>query len=1150
MTRKINFFDGVTSGTTPTTGNVTADNLVNYADDASYEAAVQGAPFTGNIYYNTTTNRIRYYDGTTWTNVVAPDTTDTLTNKSIDADANTITNIDNADIKALAGIDASKIADGTVSNTEYQYINSLTSNAQDQIDTAQGTADANTADIADVRTTTGTADGDTNMGAYTGSVLTDNQSTKQNIQELSDAIENLVSGLTYQGTWNADTNTPTLVSSTGTAGHYYIVSTAGSTNLDGISDWGVGDWVVFSDSGVWQKLDNSDLVTSVAGKTGAVTLDAADITDFDTEVSNNTSVTANTAKVSADGSINTHSDVDTTTTAPTTDQALIWDGSNWVPGDVAASGGSGLKNFFSEANSKMEVDDVTVDTDWYAFDDGSVTTPVDGNQAAATNISISNSTTSETITNTNGASARALNNSLTAYGESFTPLVGGNATSAFLRMKVLSVAPTGTFKYDLYATAAGVPTGSPIATTETYYASTIPADSVFRDYPLNFTTNPTLSASTLYAVVINVSGITDFGTGWQLAYNIGNVYLNGTEVRTLDGGSSWSALTGDQYFEVVLESNNSIEGTNSLAVSKENSTNAQGEGISCNMADIETGYQYDENNGRMIAESSFLYDTSDANYTGTMGVWIYDRRNTALIPILEADNFIPQGKGKFKFSYLVPQDDPDTSQLRLILMETDTHSNNYQLIFDDFKSGPDKLNVTVPLITSGDLYTPTLAGANSFSGEEFSYIYNGSRVLVEGHFNPGTTNTSLARMTLPNNLTARDIGFNGNTSKQIGWWWKDINSNPSEKSGPIIAEADSNSVWFVTDRDDSANSPFTKQQGSFLFTASAGMYVKFDVEVNELQQSTTTGLVQNSQLETLSTASDTKTPAGSNHFHALTNNSITLKAGKVYDLDGAARFTNSGTPNYSFIRVGIYGSNGTDTSSSPTLLSAVSTIQILSEGQAEYGQEEYVSNPPAQNINTSNLRVRALQDTTLYVVTFATIGTAADARILAFLNAKEVPFSQTAIVQQNKVARIYDEKAANNNGGASIAGTQDRVLNTIDDPFGLIGTLSSNLFTLSSTGKYFIEASAPANSVGRHKVRLTNGSNTIILDGTSEYCDNTNIGYNRSFISGYLNVTDISTQYKIRHYTELANANGLGAATNNASTPETYTEVKIWKIGE
>ena len=57
-----------------------------------------------------------------------------LTNKSIDSDNNTITNIVNADIKAAAAIDATKIANGTVTNAEFQYINSLSSNAQSQID--------------------------------------------------------------------------------------------------------------------------------------------------------------------------------------------------------------------------------------------------------------------------------------------------------------------------------------------------------------------------------------------------------------------------------------------------------------------------------------------------------------------------------------------------------------------------------------------------------------------------------------------------------------------------------------------------------------------------------------------------------------------------------------------------------------------------------------------------------------------------------------------------------------------------------------------------------------------------------------------------------------------------------------------------------
>jgi len=61
--------------------------------------------------------------------------TQTLTNKSIDSDNNTITNIVNADIKTAAAIDATKIANGNVSNTEFQYLDGVTSAIQTQLNT-------------------------------------------------------------------------------------------------------------------------------------------------------------------------------------------------------------------------------------------------------------------------------------------------------------------------------------------------------------------------------------------------------------------------------------------------------------------------------------------------------------------------------------------------------------------------------------------------------------------------------------------------------------------------------------------------------------------------------------------------------------------------------------------------------------------------------------------------------------------------------------------------------------------------------------------------------------------------------------------------------------------------------------------------------
>jgi hypothetical protein len=84
------------------------------------------------------------------------------------------------------------------------------------------------------------------------------------------AISGLAKGLDYQGTWNASTNSPTLASSVGTEGHYYIVGTAGNTNLNGITDWKVGDWVLWSESGTsWQKVDNTSFESVTNQGTGA-----------------------------------------------------------------------------------------------------------------------------------------------------------------------------------------------------------------------------------------------------------------------------------------------------------------------------------------------------------------------------------------------------------------------------------------------------------------------------------------------------------------------------------------------------------------------------------------------------------------------------------------------------------------------------------------------------------------------------------------------------------------------------------------------------------------------------------------------------------------------------------------------------------------
>tara|TARA_R110000823_G_scaffold314359_1_gene443389 strand:- start:346 stop:1311 length:966 start_codon:yes stop_codon:yes gene_type:complete len=66
--------------------------------------------------------------------------------------------------------------------------------------------------------------------------------------------DEVFTGLDFQGSWNASTNSPTLVSSTGTHGEFYIVSVAGATDLNGITNWGIGDWAIFNGT-VWQRVE-------------------------------------------------------------------------------------------------------------------------------------------------------------------------------------------------------------------------------------------------------------------------------------------------------------------------------------------------------------------------------------------------------------------------------------------------------------------------------------------------------------------------------------------------------------------------------------------------------------------------------------------------------------------------------------------------------------------------------------------------------------------------------------------------------------------------------------------------------------------------------------------------------------------------------
>jgi len=168
----------------------------------------------------------------------------------------------------------------------------------------------------------------------------------------------VLGALSYQGTWNASTNTPTLTSSVGTKGYYYVVNVAGSTNLNGITDWVVGDWAVYNGS-VWQKVDNTDAVTSVNGYTGTVVLTNTDISGFgtmSTQNANSVTITGGTINGTTIGATTATTGAFTTAAASTSFGSPVFKAVNSAGGALQNAGGTNQIQWGGGGGNNVSID--------------------------------------------------------------------------------------------------------------------------------------------------------------------------------------------------------------------------------------------------------------------------------------------------------------------------------------------------------------------------------------------------------------------------------------------------------------------------------------------------------------------------------------------------------------------------------------------------------------------------------------------------------------------------------------------------------------------------------------------------------------------------------------------------------------------------
>lgn len=162
----------------------------------------------------------------------------------------------------------------------------------------------------------------------------------------------------YSGAWvEASTFTPVLfdISASSTTGGASLdlagtnasltsVVIEGSTNIT-VTRTGSGTITLSSDSYTGNVVgDVSGTVTGalIGNVTGNVT--GEHFGPVTGDVTGNVSGNAGTVTngIYTTSSINELADVDTITVAPTTGQALVWDNTNWVPGNVAATAGGNL----------------------------------------------------------------------------------------------------------------------------------------------------------------------------------------------------------------------------------------------------------------------------------------------------------------------------------------------------------------------------------------------------------------------------------------------------------------------------------------------------------------------------------------------------------------------------------------------------------------------------------------------------------------------------------------------------------------------------------------------------------------------------------------------------------------------------------------
>jgi hypothetical protein len=556
----------------------------------------------------------------------------------------------------------------------------------------------------------------------------------------------------------------------------------------------------------------------------------------------------------------------------------------------------------------------------------------------------------------------------------------------------------------------------------------------------------------------------------------------------------------------------------------------------------------------------YTYDGNNSD----IALVVWDVTNSAKLTD-DTQNALPAtSKSIYKANITIPS---TCTQIR-VGFQTKVANSGKILNFDDVQVSADTTKYADPsVVTQWQSYTPTFTGFGTVSGtDQGQWRRVGNNIELRIKFTAGTSVASEARISLPNNYTSAGTSI-----------------IPSLSCVGMLAAANngSNNIYTLIEPSVSYLT-FGNQSGtSNALTKANGNAVASGVSVSVFASVPIAGLsFANPQIvaatESFSTDTASLVYASSSTYtlSTLADAPVGTFITFTYASSGNTRTQTTTAPTQTTSDMNVNGVfltprayNAASTSALPSTIAiqigkghkGVSLNLYKSTGKATSGSLDYYIESTSQT-DQSGAKIKDYNESTGILVIDAgysrsTVTSAAfyfsdvtsQSSGYVTINASKSPALVGVSQVQPRIATITDQKTSGTSGGTFTSGAfQTRTLNTLDDPTGIVTSLSSNQFVLPA-GEYYIEGSAPAVICNNHIARIRNVTDsTDAVLGSSEVATSAATTQTRSVFFGKVVITSAKT-FELQHRClTTRNTDGFGTASTFAT--EVYSIVKITRV--